>query len=106
MYINIDQDGYNDGLIVIGAGLPRTGTTSQTDALSYLLDGSCFHGSRLPSLTEEELDFWLRAFGKSSLPKPSPEEWRDFFKNEKACLDLPAIFVYKDLMLAFPRVRT
>ena len=94
-----------EGLLVIGVGLPRTGTTSVSQALSYLLGGSCFHGSRLPNLTTEEYDFWLRALGQtpSELP-PTVWEWREFFKSERACLDLPSILFYKELMLAFPKV--
>ena len=94
-----------EGLLVIGVGLPRTGTTSLSHALSYLLRGSCFHGSRLPNLAEEEYDFWLRALGKNpSQQPPTIEEWRGFFRCERACLDLPSILFYKKLMLAFPKV--
>ena len=95
-----------DGLLVIGVGLPRTGTTSLSHALSFLLRGSCFHGSRLPNLTNEEYDFWLRALGNNTSQEqfPSINEWRNVFRNEKACLDLPSILFYKELMLAFPKV--
>ena len=89
---------------IIGVGLPRTGTTSLSKALSYLLDGSCFHGSRLPKLTEDEYDFWLRALDKSSLKRPTIDEWREAFKYERAALDLPSILFYSELMLAFPKV--
>ena len=33
----------NSGFIVIGAGLPRTGTMSLRAALGILLDGACHH---------------------------------------------------------------
>ena len=100
-HINSDEE----GLLVIGVGLPRTGTTSLCHALSYLLRGSCFHGSRLPNLTEEEYDFWLRALGENtSQPPPTIKEWREIFRHERACLDLPSILFYKELMLAFPKV--
>ena len=53
-----DHNGNNeDKLLVIGVGLPRTGTTSLCQALSHLLQGTCFHGSRLPNLRDEEYDF-------------------------------------------------
>ena len=94
-----------DGLLVIGAGLPRTGTTSISHALAFLLNGSCVHGSRLPNLTQEELDFWLRALGKTpSQEPPTVEEWREIFKHDIACVDLPSILFYKELMQAFPKV--
>ena len=31
------------------------------------------------------------------------EEWRAYFRQYKACLDLPAILFYKDLMRVFPQ---
>ena len=101
-----DHNGNNaDGLLVIGVGLPRTGTTSLSHALSYLLRGSSYHGSRLPNLLEEEYAFWLRALGKTPFQKsPTIEEWRTLFRNEIACLDLPSILFYKELMQAFPKV--
>ena len=34
-----------DGLLVIGAGLPRTGTLSTRAALQHLLGGPCYHGA-------------------------------------------------------------
>ena len=101
-----DHNGNNaGGLLVIGVGLPRTGTTSLSQAISYLLQGSSYHGSRLPNLLEEEYDFWLRALGKTTFQKPpTVEEWRVTFRNEIACLDLPSILFYKELMQAFPKV--
>ena len=101
-----DQSVINpDGLLVIGAGLPRTGTTSLSEALAHLFNGSCFHGSRLPNFTEEEFDFWLRALGKTpSQEPPTVEEWRHIFRHDSACLDLPCILFYKQLMVAFPKV--
>ena len=101
-----DHNGNNeDKLLVIGVGLPRTGTTSLCQALSHLLQGTCFHGSRLPNLRDEEYDFWLRALRKYNTDtKPTINEWREIFRGEKACMDLPSILFYKELMLAFPTV--
>ena len=101
-----DHNGNNeDKLLVIGVGLPRTGTTSLCQALSHLLQGTCFHGSRLPNLRDEEYDFWLRALRKYNTDtKPTINEWREIFRGEKACMDLPSILFYKELMLAFPSV--
>ena len=102
------KDADKGELQVIGVGLPRTGTTSLTNALSYLLKGSCFHGSRLPKLSEEEYDFWLRALGSQaeSNNKPTTEEWRKMFQFERASLDMPSILFYKELMIAFPQVES
>ena len=49
LFKNIAGSGYQDkkpnfaGFVVIGAGLPRTGTLSLQAALSILLDGPCYH---------------------------------------------------------------
>jgi hypothetical protein len=37
------QDPNFSGLVVIGAGLPRTGTSSLRMALAHLLEGACYH---------------------------------------------------------------
>ena len=41
-YIYKSKPNYS-GYVVIGAGLPRTGTLSTRHALSYLLDGPIYH---------------------------------------------------------------
>ena len=90
------------GLEIIGAGLPRTGTTSLSLALKMLIKGECFHGSLITSLSEEEYDFWLNALDQERTESISKAEWRYIFKYYKAALDLPIILFYKELMEAFP----
>ena len=74
------------GLLVIGVGLPRTGTWSTAHALATLLDCSVekiHHGMQLTQQSESKLDFWIKALkGEVSNDK----EWRTFFKDYKACL--------------------
>jgi hypothetical protein len=41
-YINVQKKNY-DGFVVIGAGLPRTGTMSLRTGLQHILDGACYH---------------------------------------------------------------
>ena len=52
-----------DGFVVIGAGLPRTGTLSLHAALSILLDGPCYHGYSLVNAktTDPDLRHWSKA---------------------------------------------
>ena len=35
------------GYVLIGVGLPRTGTSSTRAALTKLLDGPCYHASQI-----------------------------------------------------------
>lgn len=48
-------------LQVIGAGLPRTGTTSLKGALELLLDGPCYHMVELHTRVEEHGMLWYQA---------------------------------------------
>ncbi len=50
------------GLVVFGAGLPRTGTNSLQVALERLLGGPCYHmKSVFFSKGSRDSDFWSRA---------------------------------------------
>ncbi len=50
------------GLVVLGAGLPRTGTNSLQEALEKLLGGPCYHmKTAIESKGSTDSDFWARA---------------------------------------------
>ena len=49
------------GPVVIGAGLPRTGTLSMHAALERVLKGKCYHMHDFGTLSKEGLVFWERA---------------------------------------------
>lgn len=90
------------GLKVIGVGLPRTGTWSTALALSQLLHcdiSRIHHGMQLNQLSSQQLDFWIQALDG----QVSDEDWRVYFRSFEACLDLPAIIFYKDLIRVFPQ---
>jgi len=58
----------NDGLLVIGAGLPRTGTTSMKFALERLLGGTCYHMFNVfHSKGNEDVAFWNKALSEQSV---------------------------------------
>ncbi|OAL02871.1 hypothetical protein IQ06DRAFT_367417 [Phaeosphaeriaceae sp. SRC1lsM3a] len=60
-------------LQVIGAGLPRTGTSSFTQALSILLDGPAYHGGTQCTLGgEHEIRFWISAL--NAWPPKTPSD--------------------------------
>jgi hypothetical protein len=49
------------GFLVLGAGLPRTGTSSTREALTELLQGPCYHMETVVFGKKEERDHWHRA---------------------------------------------
>ncbi len=52
----------DSGLVVIGAGLPRTGTNSLQVALQKLLGGPCYHmKSVFGGKGNTDAEFWTRA---------------------------------------------
>ncbi|TRY78754.1 hypothetical protein TCAL_09468 [Tigriopus californicus] len=93
-----------DGFVVIGAGLPRTGTTSIRSALATLLNGSCYHMMCVAEGTRVEEDFWLKALNREI---KSDEEWRKFFEGRgyRAGVDFPVSFFYRDMLRAFPKAK-
>ena len=89
--------------LVIGVGLPRTGTMSTALALANLLNcemSQIQHGMLLKKLRQDQLDFWIKALDGHV----TDQEWRNYFEEYKACLDLPVIMFYKDILRAFPQV--
>lgn len=83
------------GLKLIGAGLPRTGTTSLREALSRLGIGATYH---LGILMEQPED--LVAWKK--------RDWNSLFDGVQpfsAALDYPACFYWKALAEAFPEAK-
>jgi len=85
-------------LVLIGAGLPRTGTLSTRHALQQVLGGKCYH---MQAVAQERPDHHL-AWRKSVHHSLSTEEWRELFLDYKAAVDYPASFYYKELLHTFP----
>ena len=48
-------------LLVVGAGLPRTGTLSLKVALTHLLGGKCYHMEEVAAGDQQDVDAWIRA---------------------------------------------
>ena len=65
------------GFIVIGAGLPRTGTNSLRTALNIILDGAVYHMFQLMFGEKVDVTFWDRAMKR----KLSKREWKDFLEG-------------------------
>ena len=79
-------------LLIIGAGLPRTGTNSTQLALEILLDGPCYHMKRVMD-GKEERDFWARALEGCV----TREEWKEMLEGRgyRAGVDYPIAIFYK-----------
>jgi len=94
-----------DGFIVIGAGLPRTGTLSLQTALTQLLKGPCYHMFLVISSkkTDPDIEHWNRAL-EGRLTK---KDWVDFFAGRgfRAGVDYPVSKYYREIMSAFPKAK-
>ena len=85
--------------ILIGAGLPRTGTTSTLAALELLLPGRCHHMARAVS----EPEFWHQAF-QGQL---TDQDWMEFISTSQlsASVDFPMSLYWRDLARLYPRAK-
>ena len=81
------------GFVVIGAGLPRTGTTSLRLALSHLLNGPIYHMDEVLNNPKTEDNFWI----ETSQRERRPDEWRKFLPGRgfRGGVDNPISMFYK-----------
>ena len=88
--------------ILIGAGLPRTGTASTFTALEQLLPGRCHHMLRAFS-DPEEPEFWSRA----ALGDLTDTDWLEFIKARQlsAAVDYPMSLYWRDLARLYPQAK-
>ena len=66
-----------DGYVVIGAGLPRTGTHSMQTALEQLLNGPCHHMLEVFEGGNNELWHWESVLEGST----TDEDWKEFLEG-------------------------
>jgi Sulfotransferase domain len=83
-------------LRVIGAGLPRTGTSSLSKALERLVGGRCYHMSVVPGHP-----FDLGADWDLALADGQPE-WDKVFEGFTAAVDWPASQFWRELSVMYP----
>jgi len=90
-------------ILVIGAGLPRTGTMSLAQALQTLLGGECYHMKSVFELNDAQ--FWLSLHDRA-LPCTA-KTFRQKFDDGKfvAGVDYPFSYYYKTLMDAYPNAK-
>lgn len=82
-------------LQVIGAGLPRTGTTSLRCALETLLGGRCYHMHEVFD-NLHHVPSWRRALAGD------PPDWGDFLAGYSAIVDWPSSAFWQPLSQASP----
>jgi hypothetical protein len=84
-----------DGLRVVGAGMPRTGTMSQKLALEQLIGGECYHMMVLRQQVDD-ISVWHGGLRGESV------DWSSFLANYSAAVDWPASYFWRELMGANP----
>ena len=88
------------GFVLIGAGLPRTGTTSTKKALETLLGGHCYHMQSVIGGNADDRDHWLKAMQDQTGVSDkilSDQDWIDFLE-ERGCnagVDYPISMFYR-----------
>lgn len=82
-------------LRLIGAGLPRTGTSSLREALRHLLDAPIYHMSEAFAHPEHAVT-WVAAI------QGRPPVWDDFLAGYAAGVDTPFSTCWRDLAAAYP----
>ena len=82
-------------LKVIGAGLPRTGTTSMKAAMERLGFDPCYHMYEVMTHSDH-VDRWLPAVDGEKL------DWESVLGGYVATMDWPASFFWREQMAAYP----
>lgn len=82
-------------LQLIGAGLPRTGTSSLREALRHLLGAPVHHMSEVLAHPEQART-WTAAL------QGDPPDWRAFLAGYAAGVDAPFSLCWRDLAETFP----
>jgi Sulfotransferase domain len=80
---------------VIGAGLPRTATTTQMFALEQLGIGPCYHMRDLLADLEGGLPLWEGAF-------EGAPDWERILGTANSTVDWPSARYYRELMEHYP----
>ena len=97
-----EKKSHQEGLVVIGAGLSRTGTLSTRMALQHLLGAPCYHGS-VPVVEQiQHLQPWIEMFEAGKL---DPDAARQLLSGYNSGVDWPVFPWYKELLEVFPNAK-
>lgn len=93
-----------DHVVLIGVGLPRTGTSSLKIAFEKLLGGQCYH---MTSFIMEGTDFDQEHWTKALRGQTKSQDWIDFFKKRDciSCVDFPPAYFFKEIFQAIPNAK-
>jgi hypothetical protein len=83
---------------VIGAGLPRTATTTQMIAFEKLGFGPCYHMRNVLGNLEHELPLWEAAI-------EGRPDWEAIFGEAQSTCDWPSARFYKELADVYPEAK-
>ncbi|KAL8951516.1 MAG: hypothetical protein Q9222_002519 [Ikaeria aurantiellina] len=104
----IEEKGAGDVLQVIGAGLPRSGTTSLKAALEILGFDPCHHMAECFEKPERSAAFAkilrdkFEPAGRSDNAVQTCPELKQLMRGYRAIVDSPGCDVYADLLTAYP----
>jgi len=90
--------------VLIGAGLPRTGTASTRVGMEMILPGKCHHMARVAAdQSDRNVTHWLKAVSGDL----TDDEWKKFIKDERLStgVDYPISLFWKDLMRIYPNAK-
>ena len=93
-----DEPENADGLRIIGAGLPRTGTSSLHAALEILGFGPCHHMTELIKKPERSVQFLQALHG-------SKVDFYSLMKGYGSAVDTPTNEFYKEIHEAYPKAK-
>lgn len=80
---------------LIGAGLPRTATTTQLIAFEQLGYAGCYHMRNILTDMENELPKWERFVAGEA-------DWESIIGGFNSCCDWPSAFYYRELAERYP----
>jgi hypothetical protein len=86
-----------EGLVLVGAGLPRTGTLTQKLALEQLGLGPCYHWVNVIA-DLDQVGLW-----DGALDGETP--WEEVFAGHRSSVDWPGGYFYRELMDAYPQAK-
>ncbi|KAA0199357.1 NAD dependent epimerase/dehydratase [Fasciolopsis buskii] len=92
-------------LLVIGAGIGRTGTTSLKCALEILYQMPCYHMTTVVYEHQNHVQLWIKLYDlmeqdpNGDLPE---DVIREIFRGYSSTTDNPGCTIYKQLMKMYP----
>jgi len=90
-----------EGFVVLGAGLPRTGTMSTRAALKILLKGDVYHMATVMHERPDHHPLWRKAIAGNA----TDADWRTILADYRGGVDYPISFFYKEIYKAYPNAK-